>query len=561
MNENVEFLSEHLSSLDNKELQKELLENKSMNNTDTYDGLYELNQLYNDMNNLHKINNEINEPISNNGKENNIDSNDLKKNNQNDKLIEKTFLYYIDYEKIQEIEKIMDTNLESILLITSDDMNIIQYCSFFNKLKPLKVIIKQISQKYQDKDKIAKIINSKNKKGYNALHYSIIRGNNDIYDFLVKNGADTTVLTNLGYDSIILSCQAKRTYIFLKLMKDKIINDNLNFDSLFEIKDKNNASLLHWSGFSNFLFGIQFLLNHYRKEKNNFKFINYINYKDNNNMTALQYALINNSNKAILELAFLDNIDFSSQDNEGRNCYDYSKAMDNKIFDNIIRIKNYKLNIIKRIIFIFLLIIFNIFVYLIILPLINIYFMKFIQLSINISLIIMFIIFKFIINPGLKKGDKNKFNIFLFNTIEKNNNAESKQINRYCLYCCIKKEKLDIKHCPICDCCVENALNHDIFLNICIGNNNFLCFIILKTIFLIYLLFFIFLELLTIIRNFNENEEIIIPLFELSYFSDNNIIFACSFILLFLLIIILIFKIGDFYRLCSLKKNIPPSRN
>jgi ankyrin repeat protein len=554
MNEKEDFLSENISSVNDKELKKELLENQSFNNLDTIDGLYEISQLYNGLNNSVKNKKELDQANPDNDELNNLDFDDLKNINPKDKLIEKTFLYYIEYEKIQEIEQIMNENFENVLSFSYDDMNIVQYASFFNKFNSLKIIIKQISQKYKDNEKILKMINIKNKKGYNALHYSIIRGNNEIYDFLIENGADTTILTNLGYDNIMLSCQTKRTYIFLKSMKNKIINDNLNFDALFDIKDKNNATLLHWSAFSNYLFGIQFLLNHFRKEKNNFKFINFINYKDNNNMTALQYALMNNSNKAIIELTLLDNMDLSSQDNEGRNCYDYSKAMDNKIFENLILMKKYKLNIIKRIIFIFLLIIFNILIYFIILPIINIYSLKIIQLSINLLLIIIFIIFKFIINPGLKKGDKEKFTNILFDINNNNINKESKEINKYCLYCCIKKESPDIKHCPLCDCCVEKIIKHDIFLNICIGKKNFTFFTIYKIIFLIYLLFFIFLGFFSIIINFNENKEIIVPHFEFSFLSDNKILFICSFTVLFLLIFILIMKIGDLYRINISKK-------
>ena len=554
MNEKEDFLSENISSVNDKELKKELLENQSFNNLDTIDGLYEISQLYNGLNNSVKNKKELDQANPDNDELNNLDFDDLKNINPKDKLIEKTFLYYIEYEKTQEIEQIMNENFENVLSFSYDDMNIVQYASFFNKFNSLKIIIKQISQKYKDNEKILKMINIKNKKGYNALHYSIIRGNNEIYDFLIENGADTTILTNLGYDNIMLSCQTKRTYIFLKSMKNKIINDNLNFDALFDIKDKNNATLLHWSAFSNYLFGIQFLLNHFRKEKNNFKFINFINYKDNNNMTALQYALMNNSNKAIIELTLLDNMDLSSQDNEGRNCYDYSKAMDNKIFENLILMKKYKLNIIKRIIFIFLLIIFNILIYFIILPIINIYSLKIIQLSINLLLIIIFIIFKFIINPGLKKGDKEKFTNILFDINNNNINKESKEINKYCLYCCIKKESPDIKHCPLCDCCVEKIIKHDIFLNICIGKKNFTFFTIYKIIFLIYLLFFIFLGFFSIIINFNENKEIIVPHFEFSFLSDNKILFVCSFSILFLLIFILIMKIGELYRINISKK-------
>ena len=189
---------------------------------------------------------------------------------------------------------------------------------------------------------------------------------------MIKQGADITIQTNSGYDILILACQYKRTYIFIEIIKNKIIKQKLNFEVLFDIKDKNNATLLHWSAFSDYIFGVRFILNHFKKDKNNFKFINYINYKDNNNMTALQYALMNNSKNVIFELALLENLELNSQDNEGRTCYDYSKAMNNKAFYSIIKMKNYKSNIIKGIIFFLLLIIFNILVYFIIMPIINI---------------------------------------------------------------------------------------------------------------------------------------------------------------------------------------------
>ena len=63
------------------------------------------------------------------------------------------------------------------------------------------------------------LINNKNKQGYNALHYSIIKGNYEIYNYLIKKGGDTTISTILGYNNIMLSFQNKRTYIFLKEIK------------------------------------------------------------------------------------------------------------------------------------------------------------------------------------------------------------------------------------------------------------------------------------------------------------------------------------------------------
>ena len=274
----------------------------------------------------------------------------------------------------------------------------------------------------------------------------------------------------------------------------EINKENANFDKLFDMKDKNNSTLLHWAAFSDYLFGIQFLLNYLKNHKDNFKFKNYINLKDSHEMTALQYALMNNSKKAIFELALFNNSDLSSQDNEGRNCYDFSKAMDNKLFNNIIAMKNWKSNIIKRIIFTLIIIIFNILIYFIALKLINIILIKIIQLSLILLLIIVVIIVK-CINPGLKKMDKNNFYNHILNINKANIREEIKEINKYCVYCCIKKEKDDIIHCPLCNCCVENFLKHDLFLNICIGTKNYFIIIIYKVIFLIYLLFFVMISL------------------------------------------------------------------
>ena len=349
MNEKDDSLSEEFSSLNKTELQRELLEEQFIN-ISSID--YNICSKSLNSNEMEKSNENLKGKSNNNKNEFEINLEIIKDMNSNDNMFEKVFLYYLDNEKIEEINMIMNENIEKALSITYDGMNIIQRCSYFNKLNSLIAIIKQINQKFKGKEKISNLINNKNKKGYNSLHYSIIKGNYEIYNYLIKNGGDITISTNLGYNHIMLSFQKKRTYIFLKEIKNIINKENANFDKLFDMKDKNNSTLLHWAAFSDYLFGIQFLLNYLKNHKDNFKFKNYINLKDSHEMTALQYALMNNSKKAIFELALFNNSDLSSQDNEGRNCYDFSKAMDNKLFNNIIAMKNWKSNIIKRIILI-----------------------------------------------------------------------------------------------------------------------------------------------------------------------------------------------------------------
>ena len=83
------------------------------------------------------------------------------------------------------------------------------------------------------------------------------------------------------------------------------------------------------------------------------------------------------------------------------------------------------------------------------------------QAVLNFLLIIMFLIIKYIVNPGNRKGDKNMYNSIIFNIDENNIYRELTEIIRYCPYCYSKKEKTTTKHCPICDTCVDNFIIHD----------------------------------------------------------------------------------------------------
>ena len=232
---------------------------------------------------------------------------------------------------------------------------------------------------------------------------------------MIKNGADRNISTNNRYNNLILACQTKRTYVFLDEIKNNIILKQLDLNLLFNIEDKNNATLLHWAAFSDYLFGVQYLLSLNDKNNNiSINFTNFINYIDNNNMTALQYSLMNNSNKVLNDLVLLKNINLYNKDFNNRNCFDYVEAMNNENFGDIIKLKNTKINILKRFIYIFLLILFNILIYFITLPVINKIFILIIQLALNFLLIFVIFIIK-CINPGFNKGNKKSYNSMLYN--------------------------------------------------------------------------------------------------------------------------------------------------
>ena len=555
--------------LTNNELEKELFFNPSINNVDSdyiNKSLISNNSEENDIvintneKNKKKFNNSKNLftlrdsiEVSKLNKNRALRNQSLKSSKNSEDFFEKELLYSVDNEKTHKITEMMNENIEKVISVVNEDMNVLQRASFLNKISSVKTIIKELKNKFNDQNnktsKYNEFINIKNKRGYTSLHYSIICGNLEIFKFLIKNGADRNILTNSGYNNLILACQTKRTYIFLDEIKNKIINKQLDLNILFTIKDKNNATLLHWAAFSDYLFGMQFLLSLNNKSIN---FTNYINSKDNNNETALQYSLMNNSNKALNDLLLLDNIDLCNKDYDNRDCYDYADAMNNEKFKEILSIKNTKFNKIKRFIYIILLVLFNILIYIVALPVINKLFILFIQLALNLLLIIIVLIIK-LLNPGFNKGNKKLYDDMLYNINENNIYKDITEIIRYCPYCYFKREKTTTKHCIICNICVEDFITHDVFFNKCIGKKNYFLYIIYKLLYIIYLIFFITISIWSIIKQLDNNAKIVFPLKKIEFFYGELAISILSYGTIFIFIGILFFKIWSLYKECKMK--------
>ncbi len=519
-------------------------------------------------NNFKEINNINNNIInSHNNLENKFGGKRISSSSKKDENFEKNLLYSVDFEKTEEIAEMIKENAEKVISVVNDDMNILQRATFLNKISSVKTIVKELKIKFdKNNDSITynNFINSKNKRGYTSLHYSIVCGHIEIYIFLLKNGADRTIATNSGYNNLILACQTKRTYIFLDEIKNQIINKQLDLSILFTFCDKNKATLLHWAAFSDYLFGVQYLLS--LKDKNNIaykniniNFINFINSKDNDNMTPLQYAIMNNSNKAIFELMLLDDINLYNKDANDRDCYDYAESMDNEKFRETLKIKNSGCNCFTRFLKIFILLLHNVLIYFILLPLINKFYILIIQLSLSFLIIIIMILIKCIINPGNKKGNYTTYKNVLFNINENSIYKDLTEVIRFCPFCFLRKEKTNTKHCPICNTCVENSIKHDTFFNICIGRKNYCLYAIFKLIFIFYLLYFLFISFWSVFFNLNNNnvdeKDIIFPLIKCDFFYHETIISIVSFGTIFIFLWIFFITIWSFYKECRLKNN------
>ena len=432
----------------------------------------------------------------------------LKKNDSSNRNFENKVLYNIDYQKIPELKKLINENTEKIVSMSNDDMNILQRACFLNKYGSVKCILKELQKIYKNEEnKFFNFLNYKNYRGYTALHYSIICGNTDIYKFLLDANVDDSIITNEGYNNLILACQTKRSFIFLnELEKLSQKNNNDIYSIILNCKDKNNCTLLHWSAFNDYVFGVQFLLS---IDENN----ELINLKDSKGLTALQYALMNNSNKCLQDLILKKNSNILNKDNDERNAYDYAEAMDNEKFFEILNLINIKIIIFYRCFYIITFLIIDLIIYVCLMPYINSLFIFILFLLFNGLLLIFVILFKYI-GSGLKKGEKNLFSslIKIYNSSSYNNIND---IKNYCPYCYVKKDK-NIYHCNLCNQCFENQFRHNTFFGKCIIKKNYLLFILVNITYLVCLIFFIIIAIIGCIVNEEIKEDNInFPFFKL----------------------------------------------
>jgi predicted RNase H-like nuclease (RuvC/YqgF family) len=81
------------------------------------------------------------------------------------------------------------------------------------------------------------VIDQKNR--YTALHYAVKLPNNDIVEYLMNCGADTTIKQNEGKDSIDLSIEANKRFLVNKVIE----KSNKELDELYVKYDDNKYNV------------------------------------------------------------------------------------------------------------------------------------------------------------------------------------------------------------------------------------------------------------------------------------------------------------------------------
>ena len=288
-------------------------------------------------------------------------------------------------------------------------------------------------------------INQKNGKGYNALLYSAFRGNLEIFNKLMENGADISTTNSSGLNALHLAAQSNFPNIIVFLI------EKYGFD--INSKDNKGNTALHWAVYSNSRQTVDYLI-YYNID---------ISLRDNDDDTALRIAMRKENqylvkrlrddygtivNKKEQEVKIKQNESEESNNIQSNSFYD-------KFLKNVKGISSFH--------FVLIIIILELINQIIILCGYNNFFMSFVFL-ILFSMLLFFYYASSKSQPG-EIGTKCINSL----TILAEQGEDMKNICPWCVNYITEKTR----HCFLCKKCIKYQEFHDNYINNCVGRNNF----------------------------------------------------------------------------------------
>ena len=323
---------------------------------------------------------------------------------------------------------------------------------------------------------LEKFINEKTNEGLTALHYAANKGSIPLLKLLIENGANVDVVTKLGKNLMHLAAEGNQPSMLIYLLTE----EHQSAQSV----DENGSTPLHWACYFGAEEAVDFLLN--LKVD--------INEQDKEKLTPLHLATNEGRENIVIKL-LQKNADKNLANNKGELPIDIARKKNYKKIEEIlseedfnplcsIQMPKYYIepkDIYKKFI-ILMIIIPEIVNYLFVLPYLEDYIGSFISV-ISFFLCLLFFFIFIAKDPGYRKNSK----------MEKDANGkyplilkikEGIDVKNYCPKCFIQKA-INIKHCFICDKCVEEFSHHCFWMNKCIGKGN-------KTLYIIFIFFALF---------------------------------------------------------------------
>lgn len=353
---------------------------------------------------------------------------------------------------ISEFYKKEYSNIDLTLCLNTSHNNntILTTLVNYNLARATNNFITIIKSYKKPSDQLLVYINQKNSKGYNALLYSAFRGNLQIFNKLMENGADISSTNSSGLNVLHLAAQGNFPNIIIFLV------EKYGFD--INSKDNKGNSALHWAVYSNSRQAVDYLI-----------FYNIdINLKDNDDDTALQIAIRKGNQYLIKRLrddySSLPNINIKEvvkiKQSENETSSNQSVSMFSVLYNTFFGANSKGISAFPFLIIIILLEVIN---QIIILRGYNNFFMSFVFL-----ILFSMLLFFYFASSKSQPGEVSSKCINSLSELAE----QGEDMKNICPWCNnYMNEKT--RHCFLCKKCIIYQEFHDNYINNCVGRNNF----------------------------------------------------------------------------------------
>ena len=391
-----------------------------------------------------------------------------------------------DIEKCNKI--ISETDIRIWELTDEKNNTALHYSVFQNNYDLTLLVLEEVKKGFgiNSLKKMPNYINSKNKEGITALHYSVIKGNIKIFDLLKKYGGNLDTVTNTGKNIMHLAAESNQPTMMIYLF----LNEAREVTSV----DESGSTPLHWACYYQAEECVNYLLNIPNVD---------INAQDRDRITPLNIAVSNNkvnlvklllrkgadknirgrNNQLMIDIATKKNlpeiIDILKSDNK----YICSLETPNMY----IQPSGHYIRLILA-----LLIVCEIIIIIFVLPFLEnltFYIINFVFFVLTILAYILIAC----IEPGYQKNKalvqecRGEDNYKCWKKLVE----DGDDLKKYCPVCYVKRSN-DIKHCFICNKCVKDISHHCFWFNKCIGRKNkpyYITFLLITFLFCVYSIF------------------------------------------------------------------------
>lgn len=403
------------------------------------------------------------------------------------------FFMNVKDENLEEIErKVKDINFEFWKFKDEENSTILQKSTFYNSFKITNIIINSLKNNPKvSKEKFQNYLEQKNKKGFNALHYTVMNGNIKILNLLLENNINYESTNNRGLNVLHIAAQNNKLNMMI-LFKEKY-----KFD--IESTDDEGSTPLHWACYTNSFNCVEYLLS----------FNINVNIQDKEGLTPLHLCIIGKNNYNIIKLLLQYKANPDICDNKGYSCFDLCEIKNKfdviyvlkykskfRFFDLEISFKK-KDNVKDKYIYFYYILNFSVYIFMLIIfgeeKDKTIFFWNTIIFILNI----LFHIYLSKCDPGFLINNNN---VSLLKIVEDN----LLNLNNFCPICKVIKTNTS-KHCVICNKCINNYEHHCLWFNNCIGEKNYHFFIIF-IIFLSFNVVYVCLRNIQFLGNFKNDK-------------------------------------------------------